>query len=77
MGLHRNQKVNVWLDTARHTPGLWLQKKRHIAFLLIVDDLSVNYMGKENAEHFRKALLHSYELTTDWEGKVYSGMTLK
>jgi hypothetical protein len=22
-------------------------------------------------------LLHSYELTTDWEGKVYPGMYLK
>jgi hypothetical protein len=34
-------------------------------------------MGKENAEHLRNALLHSYELTTDWGGTLYSGMTLK
>jgi hypothetical protein len=34
-------------------------------------------VGKENAEHLRNVLLRSYELTTDWEGKVYSGMTSK
>jgi endonuclease I len=33
--------------------------------------------GKENEEHLRNALLHSYELTTDWGGTVYSGMNLK
>jgi hypothetical protein len=37
---------------------------------------AVKYVGKENADHLRNALLRSYELTTDWEGKVYSGMTL-
>jgi hypothetical protein len=39
--------------------------------------LSVNYVGKHHADHLRNALLQSYELTTDWEGKVYSGMSLK
>jgi hypothetical protein len=29
------------------------------------------------SSHLRDALLKSYELTTDWEGKVYSGMSLK
>jgi hypothetical protein len=34
-------------------------------------------VGKQHADHFWNALLHSYELTTDWEGKLYSGMTLQ
>jgi hypothetical protein len=42
-----------------------------------VDDFSVKYVGKQHEAHLRDALLRSYELTTDWEGKVYSGMTLK
>jgi hypothetical protein len=42
-----------------------------------VDDFAVKYVGKQHADHLRDALLRSYELTTDWEGKVYSGMTLK
>jgi hypothetical protein len=55
---------------ARHTPGLWLHKTRTTAFSLIVDDFAVKYVGKQHAYHLRDALLHSYELTTDWEGKV-------
>jgi hypothetical protein len=61
----------------RHTPGLWLHKTRPIAFSLIVDDFTVKYVGKEISEHLRKALLRSYELTTDWGGTVCSDMTLK
>jgi hypothetical protein len=62
---------------ARHTPGLWLHKMRPIAFSLIVDDFAVKYVGKQQANHLRNALLKSYELTTDWAKKVYSGMSLK
>jgi hypothetical protein len=62
---------------ARHTPGLWLHKTRPIAFSLIVDDFAVKYVGKQHADHLINALLQSYELTTDWAAKLYSGMTLK
>jgi hypothetical protein len=62
---------------SRHTPALWLHKTRPIAFSLIVDYFTVKYVGKQHADHLQDALLHSYELTTDWEGKVYSGMNLK
>jgi hypothetical protein len=50
---------------------------RPIAFSLIVVDFAVKYVDKQHADHLRNALLQSYELTTDWEGKVYSGMSLK
>jgi hypothetical protein len=62
---------------AHHTPGLWLHKTRPIACVLIVDDFTVKYVGKQHAAHLRDALLHSYELTTYWEGKVYYCMVLK
>jgi hypothetical protein len=62
---------------ARHTPGLWLHKTRPIAFSLIVDDFAVKYVSKQHADHLRNSLLQSYELTTDWEAKCYSGMSLK
>jgi hypothetical protein len=62
---------------ARPTPGLWLHNTRPVAFSLIVDDFAVKHMDKQHAEHLRDALLRIYELTTDWEGKIYSGMTLK
>jgi hypothetical protein len=63
--------------SARHILGLWLHKTRTIEFSFIVDDFIVKYVGKENAEHLRHAFLHSYEITTDWGGAVYSGITLK
>jgi hypothetical protein len=81
-GLLANQLLQTRLAPfgyypTRHTPGLWLHKTRPIAFSLIVDDFAVKYVGKQNADHLRNALLQSYELTTDWEAKVYSGMSLK
>jgi hypothetical protein len=61
----------------RHTPGLWLHKSRPLSFSPIVDDFAVKYVCKQHADHLINALLQSYELTSDWEGKVYSGMSLK
>jgi hypothetical protein len=62
---------------ARNTPGLWLHKSRPISFSLIVDDFAVKYVVKQHADHLRNALLQSYELTTDWEENIYSGVSLK
>jgi hypothetical protein len=61
----------------RHTPGLWMHKRRPISFSLVVDDFAVKYVGKQHADHLRKAMSKTYELTTDWAATVYSGMTLK
>jgi hypothetical protein len=62
---------------AHHTPGIWLHKTRPISFTLVVDDFTVKYAGKHNAEHLRNALFQTYALTTDWTVAVYSGMNLK
>jgi hypothetical protein len=42
-----------------------------------VDYFAVKYVGKQHADHLINALLRNYELTTDWEAKFYSGMSLK
>jgi hypothetical protein len=81
-GLLANQLLQTRLAPfgyypARHTPGLWLQKTRPIDFSLIVDNFAVKYVGSQHADHLINALLQSYELTTDWAAKVYSGMSLK
>jgi hypothetical protein len=62
---------------AHHIPGIWLHKTRPIAFSLIVEKFAVKYVGKQHADHLRNGLLKSYELTTEWAAKVYSGMSLK
>jgi hypothetical protein len=81
-GLLANQVLQIRLAPfgnypARHTPGLWLHNTRPIAFSLIVDDFTIKYVGKQHTDHLRNALLQSYEITTDWAAKVYSGMSLK
>jgi hypothetical protein len=81
-GLLANQLLQTRLAPfgyypARHTPGLWLHKTRHISFTLVVDDFAVKYVDNQHEEHLRNALLRTYELTTDWTETVYSGMTLK
>jgi hypothetical protein len=81
-GLLANQLLQTSLAPfgyypARHTPGLWLHKTRPIAFSLVLDDFAVKYVGKQHADHLMNALLKTYELTTCWEEKVYSGISLK
>jgi hypothetical protein len=62
---------------ARHTSGLWLHNKKTTEFSLVVDDFAVKYVTLADVHHLRNALLHNYEITTDWGGTVYSGITLK
>jgi hypothetical protein len=81
-GLLANQLLQTRLAPfgyypAQLTPGLWLHNTRSISFTIVVDDLSVKYLGKQHAEHLLNALLRTYELTTDWTATVYSDMTLK
>jgi hypothetical protein len=51
-----------------------LHNTKPTAFSLVVDDFSVKYVTKADAYHLRNALLRHYEITTDWDGKVYSGI---
>jgi hypothetical protein len=81
-GLLANQLLQTHLAPfgyypARHTTGLWLHKKRPIAFSLVMGDFAVKYLGKQHADHLKNAVLQTYELATDWVAEVYSGMTLK
>ena len=63
---------------SRHTPGLWKHTWRPIQFVLVVDDFGVEYIGRDHAEHLISALRTHYEaVSTDWEGSLYCGITLK
>ncbi len=57
-------------------PGLWRYDTRPIQFTLVVDDFGVKYVGKENALHLKHALKEHYQLTCDWDGCQYIGITL-
>jgi hypothetical protein len=61
----------------KHTHGLWCHKTRPITFTLVVDDFGVKYIGKKHDNHLLNALKQHYEVTADWEGKMYCGILLK
>ena len=61
----------------RYTPGLFTHTSRKIFSALCVDDFGVKYTDKAEAQHLLTCLEKLYKCTTDWEGKLYLGMTLK
>ena len=61
----------------RHTPGLWRHKHRPVTFSLVVDDFGVKYEGRDNAQLLIISLEDLYKVTTDWDGELYIGITLK
>jgi hypothetical protein len=66
------------MDTAlRNTHGLWTHDTRPISFSLVVDDLRVKYVGREHAEHLMACITKSYNISSDWNGTAYCGLTLE
>ena len=67
------------MDTTKtkFIPGLWKHESRHIMFTLVVDDLGVKHVNKEDAEHFMSVLKQKYGVTEDWEGERYIDMHLR
>jgi hypothetical protein len=59
-----------------HTPGLFYHVTRPIQFTLVVDDFGIKYVGKEHALHLLDTLRLLYEVTTNWNGTRYCGLTL-
>jgi hypothetical protein len=81
-GIIANNKLRKHLSEfgyipTKHTPGLWKHKTRPVQFSLVVDDFRVKYVGKDNALHLIDAIKALYECTTDWDGTLYCGITLK
>jgi hypothetical protein len=58
------------------TPGLWRHQSKRTTFVLCVDDFGVKYFSKPDALHLINAIKAHYELTIDWSGTLYCGLTL-
>ena len=56
---------------------LWRHVWRPILFILVVDDFGVKSAGKEHANHLYDSLDQWYDVTTDWKGEKYVGISLK
>jgi hypothetical protein len=59
-----------------HTHGLWTHDTRPISFSLVVDDFGVKYVGREHAEHLMTCIRKHYNISSDWNGTAYCGLTL-
>jgi hypothetical protein len=61
----------------QHTNGLWTHDTRPISFSLVVDDFGVKYVGREHAEHLMACIKKKYNISSDWNGTAYCGLTLE
>ena len=70
------QRLNAHgYSQSKAVPGLWMHKTRPISFTLVVDDFGVKYVGKEHAMHLINILKQDYEISEDWTGAKYIGIT--
>ena len=61
---------------AATTPGLWFHKWRPVMLCLTVNDFGIKYVGGHHAKHLLTTLQEHYMVTTDWEGKKYTGIDI-
>ena len=59
-----------------HTPGLFKHLTRPVLFCLVVDDFGANIVGRLHGEHFINSLKKHYEVTIDWDDKIFCGVHL-
>jgi hypothetical protein len=59
-----------------HTSGLWRHDTRPISFSLVVDDFGVKYVGREHAGHLMACIKKNYNISSNWNGTAYCGLTL-
>eukprot|EP00804_Cyclotella_cryptica_P004301 CCRYP_013515-RA/>CCRYP_013515-RA protein AED:0.37 eAED:0.38 QI:0/0/0/1/1/1/2/0/314 len=69
-------RIQKRLPPKQTQPGFWTHDWRPICFALCVDDL-VKYVGKVHAEHLINTLTGHYDISTDWDGRRYIGLTLQ
>jgi hypothetical protein len=73
--LHRNLAKDGYRPTT-HTHGLCTHDTRLISFSLVVDDFGVKYIVWEHAEHLMTCIRKHYNISSDWNGTAYCGLTL-
>ena len=73
--LVKHLAADGYLPTGQ-TPGLFKHISRPILFNLVVDDFGIKVQGKNHAEHLINTLKKHYDVTVDWEGKIFCGIHL-
>jgi hypothetical protein len=73
--LQRNLANDGYRPTT-HTHDLWTHNTRPISFSLVVDDFGVTYVGREHPEHLMACIGKNYNISSNWNGGAYCGLTL-
>ncbi len=63
-------------NQSKIVPRLWMHNTCQTTFTLVVDDFGVKYMSIVDAQHLIDALQEDYQITIDWTGAKYIGITL-
>jgi hypothetical protein len=74
--LQRNIAKDGYRPT-KYTHGLWTHDNRPISFSLVLDAFGVKYVGCEHAEHLMACIKKNYNISSDWNGTAYCGLTLE
>jgi hypothetical protein len=74
--LQRNLAKDGYHPTT-HTHSLWTHNTRPISFSLVVDDFGVKYVSRKHAEHLMACIKKKYNISSDWNGTAYCGLTLE
>ena len=56
--------------------NIWKHKHLPTKFCLCVDDFGVKYFSKQDANHLLQSLQKYYNITTDWTGTNFCGLTI-
>jgi hypothetical protein len=59
------------------TPGLWHHTTRDVVFSLVVDDFGIRYTSRADADHMITTLQAFNDVSLDWTGARYCGLSLK
>jgi hypothetical protein len=74
--LQRNLAKDGYRPT-QHTHGIWKHNTRPISFSLAVDDFEIKYVGREHADHLMECIKKNYNISSNWNGSAYCGLTLE
>eukprot|EP00804_Cyclotella_cryptica_P022892 CCRYP_005102-RB/>CCRYP_005102-RB protein AED:0.43 eAED:0.43 QI:0/-1/0/1/-1/0/1/0/176 len=58
------------------TPGLFKHSSRPVQFSLVVDDFGIKYIGQQHLEHLIASIKQHYDVTVDYTGSLYCGITI-
>ena len=73
--LLKKRLASVGYYPCQYTTGLWRHKWRPVSFALVVDDFGIEFVVEHHVNHLKKSLEQWYNITTDWSGDRYVGIS--